>query len=155
MISGLKWPQAGPGNVTDTNSCSWTKSFVERFLLVPDFTTSLLPPLQNQFYHLCPALHLKSCHSCFQETSFQLPSLSRAAKSHHGCFSLQIPKTTNGLHCSGFPKPGYSFISTACSGRWSCCESGCSGSPRCQRGWGGWGCSSRTRAWNRGLKHPG
>lgn len=41
---------------------------------------------------------------------FQLPSLTPAARSHQGCFSLPIPKTTKGLQCSALPKPGHTAL---------------------------------------------
>uniref|UniRef100_A0A8C5JSN2 Rhodanese domain-containing protein n=1 Tax=Junco hyemalis TaxID=40217 RepID=A0A8C5JSN2_JUNHY len=40
----------------------------------------------------------------------QLPSLTRAARSHQGCFSLPIPKTTKGLHCTAQHSPSWALL---------------------------------------------
>lgn len=88
------------------------------------------------------ALHLiknQPCQSDHAPTSithqpFQLPQpypschlFTTAA--FFGYFLCGIPKMTNGLHCSGFPEPGHTFIqrkktrlliSMACSGGCSC-----------------------------------
>lgn len=94
---GMTWTQIPSAGLKALwNGCYWSQTLLPVCSL-PYKTSSITSALPCTSSDAIPAS--RKHHS----------SLTRAANSHHGCFSLPIPKTTNGLHCSGFPKPGYSI----------------------------------------------
>lgn len=143
---GMTWTQIPSAGLKALwNGCYWSQTLLPVCSLPykTSSITSALPctssdaiPASRKHHSNCPALP-------------ELPILTTAA------FPCRFLKPQTGCIAQDSQNLDTQFISTACSGCWSCCESGCSGSPCCQRGWGGWGCSSRMRAWNHGLKHPG
>lgn len=130
MCSPVRTGTAQEEYVTDTNSFIRTTSFAEPFLLVTGFTTSFLPPLQNQLYQFCPDTAPKGqpCQSdtvpaSMKHQTFHLPQpypschlyttaafLCRFLKRQTGCTAqgsqnLDIHLFSGGRHCCLFPWP--------------------------------------------------